>query len=150
MEFQNLSKNVKVTRVMTSQVAGTSDTLSGTTLDMQGFDGVLFIASFGAITANAVTTLKAQQDTAAGMGTAQDLLGTGVSIDDDEDTKALVLDIYQPLERYVRCQIVRATANAVVDGVIAIQYGARVTPTTNDSTTVADTELHVSPAEGTA
>jgi hypothetical protein len=41
------------------------------------------------------------------------------------------------------------TADATIDGVIAIQYGARVLPTSQDST-VAGIETHVSPAEGTA
>ena len=43
----------------------------------------------------------------------------------------------------------RGTADAVIDGVIAIQYGARVLPAAQDAT-VAGIETHVSPAEDTA
>lgn len=146
----NLANNVKVTRVMNAQAAGTGDTLSGSAVDMQGFEGVMFIAQFGTLTAGAVTTLKAQQDTASGMGSAADLEGTAQSIADSADNDCLILDIYRPRERYVRPQITRATANAVVDGIIAIQYGARVHPTTHDAATVAGSETHASPAEGTA
>lgn len=146
----NLSKNVKVTRVMNAVAAGTGDSQNGSGVDMSGFEGVVFIAAFGTLTDGAVTTLKAQQDTVSNFATAADLAGTAMSIADTSDNDLLVLDIYRPSERYVRPVITRATANAVIDGVIAIQYGARELPTTNDADTVASTETHVSPAEGTA
>jgi hypothetical protein len=57
--------------------------------------------------------------------------------------------VFRPAERYVRAVVTRGTADAVIDGVIAIQYGARVLPATQDAT-VAGIETHVSPAEGTA
>jgi hypothetical protein len=44
----------------------------------------------------------------------------------------------------------RGTANAVIDGIIAIQYNANVEPVTHDSTTVVGSEFHHAPAEGTA
>jgi len=77
------------------------------------------------------------------------LAGTAVSIADTEDNELLVLDIYRPAERYVRAVVTRGTADAVIDGVIAIQYGGRVLPASQDAT-VAGIETHVSPAEGTA
>jgi hypothetical protein len=145
----NLAKNVKVTRVMNGQTAGTGDTLTGSTLDMANYDGVLFIGAFGTITATAVTTLKAQQGAASNMSDAADLEGTAISIADTDDNKVALLDIFRPAERYVRAIITRETANAVVDGVIAVQYSGRVKPITQGST-VASTETHVSPEEGTA
>ncbi len=147
----NLVKNIKVTRVMNAVAAGTGDTQTGTGVNMQGFEGVIFIAEFGTLTAGAVTALKAQQSSDNGSSDAYaDLSGTAQSIVDTAGNDCLVLDIYRPAERYVRPAITRATANAVIDSVIAIQYGARKMPTTNDAATVAGTETHVSPAEGTA
>lgn len=145
----NLTKNVKVTRVMDAVAAGTTDQNSSE-VDMKGFEGVMFIAAFGAIDATAVTSVKAQQGAVTGMGDAADLAGTSISVADDDDNKVVVLDIYRPQERFVRCVIDRGTANAVIDGVIAIQYGPREKPTTHDATTVVGTEVHASPAEGTA
>ena len=47
----NLSRHVKVTKVIAAQTAGTA-TNNGTTLDMSGFEGVMFVG--GAMgTANA-------------------------------------------------------------------------------------------------
>lgn len=145
----NLSKNVKVTRVLAAVAAGQTNQ-TGDAVDMSGFEGVLFIASFGTLSSGAVTGIKAQQDTDSAMGTAADLLGTALAIAEDRDGDVLVLDIFRPTERYVRPIVTRGTGNAVIDGVIAIQYGAHKAPTTNDSATVAGTETHISPAEGTA
>lgn len=145
----NLLSNIKITRVLNAVAAGTTDQ-NGTALDMSGFDGVVFIAAFGALTATQVTQIKAQQDTDSGMGTAQDLAGTLVGpLADTDGNKLLVLDVYRPRERYVRCVVDRGTANAVIDGVVAIQYCGRKMPLTQDST-VAFSESHQSPAEGTA
>lgn len=145
----NLSKAIKITRVMNAVAAGTGDTQTGTHVDMQGFDGVVFIAQFGTLTASAVTKLHAEQGAASDDSDMADLAGTEMSIADTKDNGCLVLDVYRPTERYVRPLITRATANTVIDSVIAIQYGARALPTTNDVGTVAGTELHVSPGEGT-
>jgi hypothetical protein len=146
----SLLKNCKVTRVMNAVAAGTSDQTSSI-IDMQGYEGVMFLASFGTLTATQVTSMRAQQGAAAAMGDAADLEGSTVGpLADDDDNQCLVLDVYRPRERYVRVVIDRATANAVIDGVVAIQYGPREKPTVQDATTIAFSELHVSPAEGTA
>lgn len=145
----NLTKNVKVTRVMSAVAAGTTDQNSSE-VDMKGFEGVMFIAAFGTIDPTAVTSVKAQQDTVTGMAGAADLEGSSISVAADDDDLVVVLDIYRPQERFVRCVIDRGTANAVIDGVIAIQYGPRKKPTTHDATTVVGTEVHASPDEGTA
>jgi hypothetical protein len=146
----HLSKHVKITRVKTAQVAGTTD-ITSDTIDMQGFDGVLFLAHMGTITSGAVTSLKGQQGAASGMGDAADLEGTGVTIADTDDDKVIGLDIFEPRERYVRCIVDRGTQNAVVDSITAIQYCKQgLLPTTHDSTTVGTVEAHRSPAEGTA
>ena len=146
----NLTKNVKVTRVLTSQVAGTSDTLSTSIIDMAGFEGVMFVAELGDVTNTAVLTLQAQQNTANSTSGMATLSGTSAQAAYDTtsgDNKVLILDIYRPLERYLRAQLVRATANLVIDSVLAIQYGSRVAPTTHDSTTVKSSVALASPDE---
>ena len=58
--------------------------------------------------------------------------------------------IGHPQERCLRCVIDRGTANAVIDGVIALQYLAKTEPVTHDATTVVGSEFHHAPAEGIA
>jgi len=147
--MQQLNGQVKVTRAMLAVAAGSADE-NGSIIDMQNYEGVLFIAQAGTITASSVSGLKAQQGAIANMSDAADLLGSLVSFADSDDDDCVVLDIYRPTERYVRPVFERATANCVIDGVIAIQYGAKKMPVTHDAATVIGSETHASPAEGTA
>lgn len=147
--FHNLAKEVKVTRVMNAVAAGTTNQESST-VDMQGYDGVMFMAAFGTITANAVTSVKAQQGALSNGSDGADLEGTAITVADDDDNQVAIIDIYRPQERYVRCAISRGTQNAVIDGVIAVQYKGRKFPTVHDTATVIAAETHNSPAEGTA
>jgi hypothetical protein len=55
----------------------------------------------------------------------------------DADSKALMVDVYKPTLRYVFASLTRADQNAVVGGVIAIQYGAANKPTTQSASVIA-------------
>ena len=146
----NLSKGVKTTRVMNAVAAGVSDQNSSS-VNMANFESVLFVAALGTLTAGQVTNMKAQQSDDDGVSDAwSDLLGTlTAAMDDGDSDKLIQLDIVKPRKQYVRAVLVRATQNAVIDGIVAYQYGPLKLPTTHDSS-VQDTETHVSPAEGTA
>ena len=146
----NFTKDCKLTRVSNAVAAGTDDTTSCAVVDMQSFGSCTFIAAFGTITATAVTTVKVQQGAVANMSDAADLAGTSISVAADDDNQIVAVEVVEPQERYVRLQIVRATANVVIDGVIAVQCNPKIAPVTHDATTVVGTELHASPAEGTA
>ncbi len=143
-----LSNEVAVTAVIdaTAGAAGATD-LTSDIIDMANFRGCMFIITVGAVVATAVTAVKVQQGAAANMSDAADLTGTNVTIADDDDDTVIVLDIYRPIERYLRLYVDRATANATLTA-NAIQYEARKRPASHGATVTA--ELHVSPAEGTA
>lgn len=147
----NLGKNVKISTAITptAGAAGTTD-INGTTLDMQGFEGVLMLVRFGAITASAVTNVHAEQGAESDLSDAADLTGTGITVADDDDGQIFVIDLYRPRERYVRVVVDRGTANAVVASAEYIQYGNRKGPITQNVADAVTYELHVSPAEGTA
>ncbi|OHB68812.1 MAG: hypothetical protein A2V70_11345 [Planctomycetes bacterium RBG_13_63_9] len=145
----NLTKGCKLTRVINATAAGTSD-VNGSTIDMKGYDSVVFIVGFGEITATAVTSIKAQQGAASNMSDAADLLGTAISVADDDDDQIVALEVVKPQERYVRVVVDRGTANAVIDFGIALQHAAQTEPVTHDPTTVIGSECHHAPSEGTA
>lgn len=146
----NRANTEKAIRVMNGVVAGTTDQTSSA-IDTQGYEGVKIYTALGAITSGAVTSVKVQQssDDAAADAYA-DLTGTSVTVADDDDNQVVVHDIYRPRERYLKVVIDRGTQNAVIDGIIAVLYGADKMPTTDDTSTVVARETHSSPAEGTA
>jgi len=146
-----LSKCTKLTQLNTTAVAAATDLTPTYDVDMQGFEGCLFMVSFGTITSGAATSIKIQQSSDDGSSDAySDLEGTSVTVADDDDNTMFYIDVYKPRKRYLRLLVLRATQNSVVNCIIAQQYGPRVQPTTHDSTTVQGGETHSSPAEGTA
>lgn len=146
-----LLKNVKVTRAVAATAAGTSD-VTGSTIDTAGYEGVLFLLDVGTLTATQVTSMRAQQGAASDMSDAADLEGSIAGpVADGDGQKYLAIDVYRPLERYVRVIVDRATANAVLNGGVAILYGARSGPITQGTGAggVAFNKVLVTPAEGT-
>ena len=146
----NISKGVKVTRCINFTAAGTSTPISGSVIDMKGFDSCTFIVGFGPIVSGGVQSIKVQQGADAALGDAADLLGTSVSVADDDDNQVAIVEVNQPRERYLRVQVLRATQNSTIDFGLALQSKASSEPVTHDSTTVISSELHQAPAEGTA
>lgn len=142
--MSNLSSDSKQTRVINATAAGTS-AVTGSAIDMQDFEGVVCYASLGTLTATQVTLLKAQGSSDNGVLDAYaDITGAATAAAADADSnKMLVLDVYRPQKRYIKFIVSRGTANAVVDGAVAVQYGAKHKPTTNDATTTSQTKTFV-------
>lgn len=145
----SILKNCTIDRVMNSVAAGTSSQ-NGTGVSMAAHETVTFIALLGALTATQVTELKAQQsDDDGSSDTYDDLAGTltGPMLDADGN-KILILEVNRPTKAFVRPVVIRGTANAVIDGVIAIRSHPRKHPTTQ-GTTVSASKTVVTPDEGT-
>lgn len=136
----SLLKNVKVTPVAASAVAAQTEVLSSV-LDMSGYDGVMFIALLGDVTTACVLTLTAKGNTANSTSSPAPVtqIATAAFTADatSADDKALIVDVYDPALRYVFASLTRTAANAVVNGIIAIQYKAEYRPTTQAATVIA-------------
>lgn len=138
----NLSSNTKWTKLADHSTAATS-AVNSAEVDMQGFEGVMFVTSFG--TAAADNTINAAQSSVSG-GTFLDLADTEVaSGTSDED---VWLDIYRPIDRFVRLEATRGTSSTL-ESVWACQYGMKKGPVDNTTSGTIIGELHESPAEGT-
>lgn len=124
----------EIINVATTQAAATT-TQTTTAVDMQGYDGVVFLGRFAA----AATTNSANvaQATATG-GTFADLAGTA-----QRNVTDFRIDIYRPEERYVRLEYHRASV--ALGDTWAIQYAGR-----NLSSSTQTFEFHATPTEGTA
>ena len=141
----NLSKDVKVTLVQAPLADGQTDPDSSS-VDMQGFEGVLFIGIVGTVTGSGTASLKASQS--SDNSSFNDLSGVTATGSAGGSDKFILLDVYRPLDRYVRTTLTRAVANPIYGGTIAIQYGAHKKPTIHDAATLAAAAiLGISPAE---
>jgi hypothetical protein len=140
--MSNLLKSVVVTVVSPAAVAGTT-AIDSSVLDMQGFDGVMYIALTGDATSGTVLTLTAKENTANSTssptptsGPSATYTATGAS---DADSMALIVDEYRPTKRYSYANLTRTTQNCVIGGIIAIQYQAHSKPTSQAASVIAST-----------
>lgn len=143
----NLSSNIKIVPVKAYTTAATTNLFS-TPVNMAGYEGVLFLSSFG--TAGASNTIKVQQSTSSASGTAAfaDLTGSSVSLGGSSDEHQWV-EVHRPLEKWVRIQFMRGSSTTI-EKAYALQYGPRNAAVDNTTAGTIAGELHASPAEGTA
>jgi hypothetical protein len=135
-----LIDDIKVTTV--APVATGTTTITGSALDMAGYDGALFIIRLGSPATN--NNIRVQQCDTTG-GTYADLTGTLVG--NHATDSPLVVDVYRPLEQFLKYQVTRGTTTTI-DIVTIIQYNSRNRPVTQPSGT--QTEKFYHPVEGTA
>jgi hypothetical protein len=149
-----LTERTQTVHVMNAVAAGTSNQTSSS-VDMSqngGYRGCRFIADIGTLTASQVTSMKVQgsPDNSDWTTLGGDLAGTGTgNMADADSNKTLIVDIYRPKFRYLRAIVVRGTANAVINCVLAELYEPITEPTTQDATTSKSKQL-ITPALGTA
>ena len=126
--------------------AADNETLTGSGVDMQGYDSVAFVT--GCLLGEELSlSIKAQQDTVSTFATAHDIEDSSVPFTTDAYTNGLTtLEIHNPQERYVRPLIAVPNANAAkAVFCIAILFNASKLPVGANAG-----ELLVCPGEGTA
>lgn len=139
---QSLLKNCAIDLAAAYSAAAQTD-VTTSVFDMQGYDGICYIAYLGDVTNTSVLTLTAKENTASSTSSPTPTAITGGATDaftasaSSADDKFLVVDIYRPLKRYQYAVLSRGTANAVVNGIIAIRYRSATKPITQSSTTIA-------------
>ena len=141
--MQTLSTSVKTTRVSNAVAAGVT-TINSAIIDTLGFDSTRFEVLVGAINATGSVGITVQQGNVSDLSDAQNLAGA-VSLNDTDDNKVAILEVLRTSRRYLRVQVTRGTANSVIDGIIALQYGARNLPTTDDATTTKARSIVANP-----
>ena len=130
MTAHNLKSNIKTSRVMPGHLGGIS-TLTSESVDTANFQGVQFIALFGAVPVGGTPEIKLQasDDNA----TWADVADVAQSLDNDDDHEIVLIDVYKPTSRYLRLELTRGGGNTIFDGALALQYGPRVLPITEDA-----------------
>jgi hypothetical protein len=134
----HLTDYVKTVQVLGAVAAGTSNQ-NAAGVDLQGFDGGRFVADFGALTSTQVTSLKVQGSSDNSNWT--DITGANTAaLGDANSNTILIVDVLRPATRYLRAVVLRGTANAVINCVIAELYRLRTAPVTQDATVITATK----------
>jgi len=106
-------------------VAGQT-TVTSSGVDCAGYDGVMFFILPGTIDATGTVSAKCQQSSDDGSADAYaDLTGATLAWTAADDNKLGVIQVEKPREKWVNCVVTRATANSVLNPIIAVRYKAR-------------------------
>lgn len=142
---QQLSSIIKITKVKDHSTADTS-AVNSDGVNMAGYEGVIFLTSFGTAAANNTVNLAQSSDDGS-VDSYADIVSTSVtSGTSDED---VWLDIWRPREQYVRLEAARGTSSTL-ESIWAIQYSPRTFIVDNTTTGTIVGEAHHENAEGTA
>jgi hypothetical protein len=138
----------KIIRVKNAVAAGTSAITDATAVDMASFDSCEFLVLLGTMTSttDVDVTVYASNDSGGSPDDWTALTGATVAVPDTNSNKVVRIEVSNPAKRYLQVRLTRATANCVIDGILAIQRGASYTPITDD-TTVVSGSFTVQPAE---
>jgi len=147
MSHPRLDRLLKITPVLGYFAAGVTKRTS-TIIDMDGFDGVVFAAVLGTTIENGTVDVFVEQHTLnQTSGMARVATTTVYTIPASPAAlTSIQVDVQKPRERYLQANITPASQNAVICGMVAIQYKGHLCPVTVDSTVVKQTKL-ISPAE---
>ena len=139
----NILKNCLISEALAPVSASSSIDSNSAILDMAGYEGVIFIVPIEDSVTSGVATLTIQHNTAnsdSGMA-ATDAVATVTCVSsDDINQQLLVAELYKPTKRYVQGTVTSSAANIAFGTMIAIRYGPRKGPVTEDAT-VSDSDL---------
>jgi hypothetical protein len=140
----DLLSRSKVVNVANAAAAGVT-LITGSTIDMQGFTGILIVAKLGDVTATGAPHLQAFEGDASNASDAVVLTGTSALAGagaTNYDSKIMVLDVRRPLKRYITPKLVRGTENIVLESITAILYGPKDIPVTQGSDVISSATLY--------
>lgn len=147
---RQLINELEFTRIKNAVAAGTSTVLSSA-ISANGADNFLFGILLGTITATSVTVISVQASL-DGI-TWSDLAGSGVTVvPTTDDNKMILIEVDLPVVAHVsfKVQILRGTANCVVDGIFVCRRGRRLEPVSQGLQVHASSKYLITPPIGAA
>jgi hypothetical protein len=142
----NIIKDFDI-RTLVHYTATSTESVTSTGLDMQGYDSALFLISY--TTGTTAHALHAEMSDSTSTSDFVDIAGSEVT-PTTAGTRTLGLEVFRPLKRYVRF-VFDPSATVEVDAIHVIRGKAGSLPVVNDSSTNTK-EFHfvASASSGTA
>lgn len=130
----SLADSVKILGQHIKTQALVAAAVNGTAIDMQGWDGVLFVIPYGVFGTSGTLTNVVQRDDNSGFNSPTNIANSSITQVNAANANATAMvDVYQPSERYVRLQLTGQTNGVTATG-IAIQYRRTgILPMTQDA-----------------
>lgn len=130
----NMSKRAKLT-LASVPIAAATTPAAGAVIDMQNFNGALFLFNIGTVagTTNG-GTVAVQASTASG-GTYHTLASASKQFAGTDDDSGIAIDIWKPRYRYLR-PLVTPTTTVEFGGCMVQQYAGRKYPVTHGTSSL--------------
>jgi hypothetical protein len=147
--MSNLLNNSAVYLANAAIAAAANTDANSQAIDTANADGVLFLVPIADSVATGVATVTVEQSATSGgtfAPTAAVVTAT-CAVNDDLNGLILAVDVIAPTKRWVRVNLVSATANIAFDATTAIAYAGRAKPVAQVATEVKASGTFVSPAE---
>lgn len=126
---QGLSDSVLVTQEVPPQNASTVQ--SGTGISMVGWDGVQFTINLGAMIGSAVCDARVVGSANANFSGQTNISGAALTqIAAASANNVFIIDVYRPVNLYVRCLITPSVNNALISATAARYKRGGVLPPT--------------------
>lgn len=126
--MHSIYNNIKIDPAFINRAAGSTFQYS-VVFDMNGYEGIACVLQLGDITTGAVCPFYAEGSTAP-TGTFVSYYGSTASLTVLGASGDIYLfsEVYRPNKRYVRFTAGRVTANAIIQGGVAMRYRASALP----------------------
>ena len=113
---KSFRNSTHVVRVKAPVAAGTTNVTDATGVDCSGYERATFFVAWGAITASGVQSIEVHQSSDDGSSDSYTaVIGSKVTVADDDDSKITMVEIYRPVEKWLKVVINRATQDSVVE-----------------------------------
>ena len=105
--------------------------VNGTALDMQGWDGILYVFNLGAMASGATFDARIMGAANSNFNVNSNITNASITqLTNASNTNTVMIDVWRPTNRYVKSVTTPATANSTFSSV-AIRYrGSGVFPLT--------------------
>jgi len=148
--MDNVIDDVKIATLLSSSDSGQLTITPAEGVDCSGFQGAVFYAVIGAMDTGAEIWFWAEGSSDNGVEDAwAEIAGSGVAVDTASEDKMVVVDVYQPVKRYVRFMVSRDVADSQVTCILVAMHGASRRPVPRDAA-VTQTARVPYPIEGEA
>lgn len=124
MQHDSLLERTSLVQTIDPVAAGASTATNGAAVDMQGWDGVVFVAMVG--NTDRTVDQKVQSDDNSGFSSPTDITGAAsTQVSATGDSKSYAIDVWRPGERFVRHIVTSgAGGTATLIAGFAIRYRA--------------------------
>jgi len=120
MNHLSLADSVLVAQDIADQIASAG--VNGTVMDMQQWDGVLYIFNIGAMANGATFDARVMSSPNSNFSTNANITNAAITqLTNAANTNVVMIDVYRPTDRYLKTVSTPATAN-VTYGSVAIRY----------------------------